>query len=125
MLFLTFVLTYNFLKELNMPSKLAMSLLGLLFTASTVLAQTPGGAPAPAALVDKVAKSIKKGGSKALPLETNFGNPITYKALGKNCAVEGNLVKAKRPGSCIIKATAAAKVDTWVALETTVVIPIK
>ena len=84
-----------------------------------------GGAPAPAALVDKVAKSIKKGGSKALPLETNFGNPITYKALGKNCAVEGNLVRAKRPGSCIIKATAAAKVDTWVALETTVVIPIK
>ena len=49
MLFLTFVLTYNFLKELNMLSKLAMSLLGLLFTASTVLAQTPGGAPAPAA----------------------------------------------------------------------------
>jgi hypothetical protein len=69
-------------------------------------------------------KSIKKGGSKALPLETNFGNPITYKALGKNCAVEGNLVKAKRSGSCTIKATAAAKVDTWVALETTVVIPI-
>ena len=32
-----------------MPSKLAMSLLGLLFTASTVLAQAPGGAPAPAA----------------------------------------------------------------------------
>ena len=53
MLFLTFVLTYNFLKELNMPSnmpsKLAMSLLGLLFSASTVLAQAPGGAPAPAA----------------------------------------------------------------------------
>ena len=53
MLFLTVVLTYNFLQELkmpsNMPSKLAMSLLGLLFTASTVLAQTPGGAPAPAA----------------------------------------------------------------------------
>ena len=49
MFFITFVLTYNFLKELNMPSKLLMSLLGLLFTASTVLAQTPGGAPAPAA----------------------------------------------------------------------------
>ena len=49
MLSLTVVLTYIFLKELNMPSKLAMSLLGLLFTASTVLAQTPGGAPAPAA----------------------------------------------------------------------------
>ena len=49
MFFITFVLTYNFLKELNMPSKLAMSLLGLLFTASTVLAQAPGGAPAPAA----------------------------------------------------------------------------
>ena len=32
-----------------MPSKLIMSLLGLLFTASTVLAQAPGGAPAPAA----------------------------------------------------------------------------
>ena len=49
MLFLTFILTYNSLKELNMPSKLAMSLLGLLFSASTVLAQAPGGAPAPAA----------------------------------------------------------------------------
>ena len=49
MYFLTVVLTYDFLKELNMPSKLLMSLLGLLFTASTVLAQTPGGAPAPAA----------------------------------------------------------------------------
>jgi len=49
MLSLTVVLTYIFLKELKMPSKLAMSLLGLLFTASTVLAQTPGGAPAPAA----------------------------------------------------------------------------
>ena len=51
MLFLTFVLTCIFLKELKMPStmpsKLAMSLLGLLFTASTVLAQAPGGAPAP------------------------------------------------------------------------------
>jgi hypothetical protein len=47
MLSLTVVLTYIFLKELKMPSKLAMSLLGLLFTASTVLAQTPGGAPAP------------------------------------------------------------------------------
>ena len=42
MYFLTVVLTYDFLKELNMPSKLLMSLLGLLFTASTVLAQTPG-----------------------------------------------------------------------------------
>ena len=49
MLSLTVVLTYIFLKELNMPSKLAMSLLGLLFSASTVLAQAPGGAPAPAA----------------------------------------------------------------------------
>jgi len=49
MYFLTVVLTYDFLKELNMPSKFLMSLLGLLFTASTVLAQTPGGAPAPAA----------------------------------------------------------------------------
>jgi hypothetical protein len=45
MLFLTVVLTINSLKELKMPSKLLMSLLGLLFTASTVLAQTPGGAP--------------------------------------------------------------------------------
>ncbi|CAN2235814.1 hypothetical protein [Candidatus Planktophila dulcis] len=70
-------------------------------------------------------KSIKKGGSKALPLETNFGSPITYKSLGKNCVVEGNLVNAKKSGSCTIKATADAKVDTWVALERTVVIPIK
>lgn len=75
--------------------------------------------------IEGVIKSVKKGQVKTLPMETNFGNQITYKALGKNCAVEANTVKALKSGSCVIKATAAGKVDTWAALEQTLTIPIK
>lgn len=75
--------------------------------------------------IEGVTKSVKKGQVKTLPMETNFGNQITYKALGKNCAVEANTVKALKSGSCVIKATAAGKVDTWAALEQTLTIPIK
>ena len=75
--------------------------------------------------IEGVTKSVKKGQVKTLPMETNFGSQITYKALGKNCAVEANTVKALKSGSCVIKATAAGKVDTWAALEQTLTIPIK
>jgi hypothetical protein len=75
--------------------------------------------------IEGVTKSIKKGQVKSLPLESNFGSQITYKALGKNCSVEGNTVKAMKSGSCVIKATAAGKVDTWSPLEKTISIPIK
>lgn len=70
-------------------------------------------------------KSIKKGQTKALPLETNFGSAINYKSLSKSCAVEGNLVSAKKSGKCSLSATAGAKADTWQALELTISIPIK
>lgn len=75
--------------------------------------------------IEGVTKSVKKGQVKTLPLETNFGSPITYKALGKNCVVEANTVKALKSGSCVIKATAAGKADTWAPLAQTLSIPIK
>lgn len=75
--------------------------------------------------IEGVTKNVKKGQVKALPMETNFGSPITYKVLGKNCAVEANTVKALKSGSCVIKATAVGKADTWAPLEQTLSIPIK
>lgn len=75
--------------------------------------------------IEGITKTIKKGQIKSLPLETNFGNQITYKALGKNCSVERNTVKAMKSGSCSLKATAAGKADTWAPLEQTLSIPIK
>ena len=75
--------------------------------------------------IEGVTKSIKKGQVKTLPLESNFGSQITYKALTKNCSVEGNTVKAMKSGSCSIKATAAGKADTWSPLEKTLSIPVK
>lgn len=75
--------------------------------------------------IEGVTKSVKKSQVKALPMETNFGSPITYKVLGKNCAVEANTVKALKSGNCVIKATAAGKADTWAPLKQTLTIPIK
>ena len=72
-----------------------------------------------------VIKSLKKGMSKALPSETNFGAQVTYKAVGKNCAIKGNLLQAKKAGICEVRATALAKDGTWAALSTTLTIPIK
>ena len=64
-----------------------------------------------------VPKSLKKGSPKALPLETNFGSPITYKAAGKTCRVEGNLVEALKSAVCVLTATAPAKDGMWNALK--------
>ena len=75
--------------------------------------------------IEGVTKSIKKGQVKTLPMESNFGSQITYKAFGKNCAVEANTVKALKSGSCVIKATAPGKVDTWAPLAATLTIPIR
>jgi len=75
--------------------------------------------------VTGITKLIKKGSVKALPLQTNFGVEITYKSANKNCMVEGNLVEAKKSGSCVIKADAPAKADMWSALATTLTIPVK
>lgn len=75
--------------------------------------------------IEGVTKTIKKGQVKTLPLESNFGSQITYKALGKNCSVEANTVKALKSGSCVIKATATGKADTWAPLIQTLTISIK
>jgi hypothetical protein len=72
-----------------------------------------------------MAKLMKKGSIKVLPLQTNFGVEITYKSVNKNCIVEGNLVQAKRAGSCLIKADAPAKAEMWSALATTLTIAVK
>lgn len=69
--------------------------------------------------------TLKKGATKALPLESSFGGLITYKAKSKNCIVEGNLIEAKKSGSCVIKATAPAKEMMWNALEKTYTIRVK
>lgn len=64
-----------------------------------------------------VPSSLKKGSPKALPLTTNFGSEITYKAVGKTCRVEGNLVEALKSAVCVIKATAPAKEGMWKELK--------
>lgn len=75
--------------------------------------------------ISGVTKLVKKGATKALPLQTNFGTDITYKSVTKNCLVEGNLIQAKKVGACVIKADAPAKADMWNALATTLTIAIK
>jgi hypothetical protein len=72
-----------------------------------------------------VTKLVKKGSTKALPLQTNFGSEIHYSSVNKNCIVEGNLVQAKKSGACVIKAHSPAKADMWNELVTTLTIPIK
>lgn len=68
--------------------------------------------------IERMVKTLKVSTMKALPVETNFGAPITYKALTKNCIVETNLISAKKSGTCRIQATAAGKEGLWSALQT-------
>jgi hypothetical protein len=67
--------------------------------------------------------SIAKGKAKALPVESNFGETISYKSNSKNCRVELNLVEVKGP--CTITASAPAKQDMWSALKSTIKVTIK
>ncbi len=67
--------------------------------------------------------SIAKGKTKALPAATNFGSDISYKSNSKNCKVELNIVQVN--GACTLTATAAAKVDMWGALKSTLKVTIK
>ena len=69
--------------------------------------------------------SMKKGSTKALPQETNFGSSVTYKALSKNCSVKANMLQAKKSGTCTLQASAAAKDGTWSALAATLTVLIK
>jgi hypothetical protein len=67
--------------------------------------------------------SIAKGKTKALPLESNFGESISYKSNSKNCRVELNLVEVKGP--CTLTASAPAKANMWSALKSTIKVTIK
>lgn len=67
--------------------------------------------------------SIAKGKSKALPVETNFGEEISYKSNSKNCRVELTLVEVKGP--CTLTATAPAKAGMWSALKKSIPVKIK
>jgi hypothetical protein len=67
--------------------------------------------------------SIAKGKTKALPVESNFGEAIAYKSNSKNCRVELNLVEVKGP--CTLTASASAKTDMWSALKSTIKVTIK
>lgn len=71
-----------------------------------------------------VTKSLKSGKPKALPTETSFGSPITYKSLSKNCRVEVNLVESKKSGICTIRATAPAKEGMWNSLRIDINLPV-
>jgi hypothetical protein len=67
--------------------------------------------------------SIAKGKAKALPVESNFGETISYKSNSKNCRVELNLVEVKGP--CTLTASAPAKENMWSALKSTIKVSIK
>ena len=67
--------------------------------------------------------SIAKGKSKALPVETNFGEEISYKSNSKNCRVELTLVEVKGP--CTLTASAPAKAGMWNALKKSIPVKIK
>lgn len=67
--------------------------------------------------VDRMTKIIKVGKIKAMPTETNFGQPIMYVSASKNCVVEVNMLSAKKSGTCTIKASAAGKDGMWTTLD--------
>jgi hypothetical protein len=67
--------------------------------------------------VERATKEVKKGKPKAMPVETNFGETISYRSLSKNCRVELNLIEAQKRGTCTVVATAPAKEGMWLALK--------
>lgn len=69
------------------------------------------------------ALSVTKGKIKILPLETNFGQAISYSSNSKNCRVELNVLEVK--GGCVITATAAAKTGMWNAAKSTIKVKAK
>jgi hypothetical protein len=64
--------------------------------------------------------TIAKGKTRALPVESNFGQTVSYKSNSKNCRVESNLVEVKGP--CVLTASAPAKTDLFGALSAKIVV---
>ena len=76
--------------------------------------------------VAKFPATLNKGSARGIVTETNFGSPVTYKATSINvCAIEGNLLLAKKKGFCILRASAPARADMWAPLTQIVRIKIK
>lgn len=69
------------------------------------------------------ALTVTKGKIKILPLETNFGQAISYSSNSKNCRVELNVLEVK--GGCVITAKAAAKAGMWNAMKSTIKVKAK
>ena len=69
---------------------------------------------------------LSVGATRAIVAESNFGSTLSYRATTMNvCAIEANLLVAKKKGSCILIASAPAKANMWSALKQKVTIKIK
>ena len=71
------------------------------------------------------ATSVKAGKRITLPVETTFGEKITYRTSSKNCQVSKGVLKGIKKGSCVVTATAAGKVDLWKPMVRNISIPVK
>lgn len=67
----------------------------------------------------------KKGTTRALPAQTNFGVSVVYKSKSKSCVVESNLMTVGRGKSCVLTVKAAGKDLMWAPLDTTIKVNIK
>jgi hypothetical protein len=81
---------------------------------------TPG-----AQKIGTLPKSLKVGVSKALPKSSNFGEVIMYKSASKSCSIKANVLKASKPGTCVLDFHAAEKAGMWQILQGSVKIAIK
>jgi hypothetical protein len=70
-------------------------------------------------------KSLKVGVSKALPKSSNFGELIMYKSASKSCSIKANVLKASKPGTCVLDFHAAEKAGMWQMSHGSVKIAIK
>jgi len=65
--------------------------------------------------ISSFALTLKPGAKLTLPSQTSFGQPVTYRAAGKNCRVVKTTLEGIKGGSCRIVATASAKSGLWKA----------
>jgi hypothetical protein len=68
---------------------------------------------------------IKKGSTRVLPAETNFGTPIVYKSNSRLCKVELTLLMVGKGKGCVLTATAAGKDQMWLPLKRTIKVNFK
>jgi hypothetical protein len=59
------------------------------------------------------ASKITRGKTLSLPVESSFGEKITFTTASKNCSIKSNKVKALKKGNCVVVARAAGKADFW------------